>query len=176
MSKIVKYSWFIPLAVLVMAGCTQINENIGTPLNFSKTTLSEGSSHYREALKQLGPPAIVSSHANGVIFLYEYAQTRERQLGTSIDYEPIPWLKWFKFSYGRGSADRQVILLMFDDRGILHTKQFQTWSEDLGGGFGVELFFSVRKQVDTSGLYRSIGINQWGVALLRSLAQALYTR
>lgn len=163
-------------AVLLLAGCTFINEDISTPLNFSEIDLREGHSHYRDALEQLGPPTTVSSYENGVLFLYEYTKTKEIQLGLSVNKDELPWLSWFKLSLGRGYADRQAILMIFDDQGILRILSFDSWERNLGGGSAIQIFFSVHKVVDTSMYYVSTGPNQWGMTLLRPLPETLNAR
>ncbi len=60
----------------------------------------------------LGPPARMSPVPGGVVMLYEYIDAVEKQFGINLEFVG---LDWFKVATGRGTAEQQVLLLLFDD-------------------------------------------------------------
>lgn len=170
-----KYS-LILYAVLSLCCCTYIYEDFGTSLDYSPKDFTEGVSHFHNALEQLGPPTTVSAYENGLLFMYEHIKTQERQLGLNFDIDPLPWFQWLKFSFARGNDDREALLMIFDEQGILQTRCYESWGDNLGGGFAMELFFSVQTLVDTTAYQDLIGPNQWGTSLLNPLPQTLNAR
>ena len=168
----------IVLAYVIIwpVGCTIIKENIDAPIDHAKAELLVGETKYSQALNQLGPPAKVSALGNGLAFLYEHAVTAENQLGINLEIQPVPWLRWFKLTTARGNAQRQALLLVFDEQGILQIQRFHEWDENLGGGSSVQFFIAVASLVDTSQFVDVIGPHQWGRSLLRPLPQTLNMR
>lgn len=164
------------LMCFLLSGCTVLTRDIGSAVDPSGIRFAEGETHYRTVLHQLGPPAKVSSLAGGLAFLYEHVLTNEKQIGVSLKKLDVAVIRWLKFSTARGRADRQDLLLVFDEKGILRNQRFKDYDESLGSGSSIQFKFAVETLVDSSFLEDSIGPNQWGTSLLRPLPQTLNVR
>lgn len=171
------YWWFILFTgfLFISSGCTLIDENFSRPLAPAQAdhVPVDEQPHYREVMENLGAPLLVSADDDNLFFLYEYALTKERQLGISVDIEAVPWLKWIKLSFARAKADHQALVMIFDKGGYLMTSQYGEWERDLGDGSSIELFLSTHRLVDTTSYTDKLGPNEWGATLLRPLPEVL---
>lgn len=164
---------FAGLAVLSFTACTVIHKKIDTPLDLSQTTLQGRETHFSSILDQLGPPAKVSALPSGMVFLYEHVSATEKQIGISLD---VPIIRWLKFAIAGASDDRQALVLVFDEQGMLQTHRFLEHREDLGKGGAIQLLIAVQPLIDTSHLDDKTGPNEWGTSLLRSVPETLNIR
>lgn len=173
MKKNLNYKVELNLLILylfILEGCTVIHSQFDSPLQFNKNDLKQGQTQISTVLKDLGPPAKISALGNGVGFLYEYVLITERQLGVSFG-QGISSL--IKFSYARAKANRKTLLLLFNDKGILTSYEFQDVTEKVGSGVGVSFLYSVVSLVDTSYLEEEPAAFQWGASLLKPLPETL---
>ena len=161
------------ITLLALTGCSLLYREIDTMVDPTGVSLREGETPYGTVLHQLGPPAKVSALAEGFVFLYEDIESAEEQIGIGLGIEAVPWLKLFKFSAARADADHEILLLIFDDEGILQSQCHNERKEDLGTGTGIQYVLAVESLVDTSHLEDEIGPDQWGKSLLRPLAHTL---
>ena len=99
------------LLVCIFQGCTVIHKQIDSPLQFDEKYINRDQTYISTVLENLGPPAKMSALGNGVVFLYEYTLITERQLGITVRYR---LLSLIKFSHAKTKADRQNLLLLFD--------------------------------------------------------------
>ncbi len=166
--------FLVAMISILFAGCTVLRKEIDVPIDHAEISLKEGETHYRTVLQQLGPPAELSALPKGQAFLYEHIIAKEKQIG--IGFGNLDVLSWFKFSSGKGKADRQAFLLIFDEEGLLRQKSFRGYDEKMGSGISLQIFFAVDALVDSSYLDDSVGPNQWGSSLLMPLPQALNIR
>jgi hypothetical protein len=166
--------FFLAMMTNLFAGCTVLRKEIDVPVDHAEINLKEGVTHYRTVLQQLGPPAEMSALPKGLAFLYEHIIANEKQIG--ISFGSIDILNWFKFSSGKGTADRQALLLIFDEKGILRQQGFQEYHDKMGSGLAVQLFIAIAAMVDSSYLDDAVGPNEWGMSLLMPLPQALNIR
>ena len=150
------------LLVCIFQGCTVIHKQIDSPLQFDEKYISRDQTHINTVLENLGPPAKLSALGNGVVFLYEYTLITERQIGITVRYG---LLSLIKFSHANAKADRQTLLLLFDEKGILTSYAFQDLAEKVGSGVGASFVYSVRSLVDTSNLEEEPAVFQWGTNL-----------
>ncbi len=161
------------LCCLLLGACTILKEEVDSPTGWQDGTFEEGATTCGEVLRALGPPAKVSAYGDGFAFLYEYMVIHERQLGISYDEEQFGFnvqpLEFVKFSYGKGWADRQSLVLTFDRAGTLRTEDFNAWREDLGTGASVQFILEAGSIVDTDRLRHEPDVNRWGMQLLRTL-------
>ena len=151
------------LLICIFQGCTVIHKQIDSPLKFDEKYINRDQIHISTILENLGPPAKLSALGNGVVFLYEYTLITERQLGITVRYG---LLSLIKFSHANAKADRQTLLLLFDEKGILTSYAFQDLTEKVGSGVGASFVYSVRSLVDTSNLEEEPAVFQWGTNLL----------
>jgi len=158
------------LLVCIFQGCTVIHTQIDSPLPFDAKYITRDQTHISTVLENLGPPAKLSALGNGVVFLYEYTLITERQLGITVRYG---LLSLIKFSHAKAKADRQTLLLLFDEKGILTSYAFQDFTEKVGSGVEASFVYSVRSLVDTSNLEEEPAVFQWGTNLLKSLPETL---
>jgi hypothetical protein len=167
---------FLALILLLCAGCSVLKREMAVPVDVEEIRFLEGETHYRTVLYILGPPGKVSTLTEGVSFLYEHARTDEKQLGIDLSKLGLPIIRWFKISFAKGRADREVLLLIFDDTGILQSQRFNSYKENLGGGAALQYFLTVAPLVDSSSLEDEIGPTEWGASLLRPLPETLNAR
>jgi hypothetical protein len=160
------------LISLAGAGCTTIGKQIGEPIPVEQVQLQEGVTNVFQIIDVLGPPHHMSALPDGSVMVYEYINAAERQFGVNMDFLG---LEWFKTSFGRAKAKRQVLLLLFDDDGLLRAQDFQDWTQDLGQGFGFQLFFVALPTVDTRYLNAKPEQLLWGRAALEPLPVTLNT-
>jgi hypothetical protein len=158
------------LFLCILQGCTIIHKQIDSQLQFDKNDFKRDQTHISTVLENLGPPAKMSALGNGVAFLYEYTLITERQLGISLKYGLLSFLK---FSHANAKADRQALLLLFNDKGILTSYALQDLTEKVGSGVGVSFVYSVASLVDTSNLEEEPAVFQWGTNLFKSLPETL---
>src|SRR5213078_4106560 len=88
------------------------------PLDAGPMKLVEGQTRVETVVHQLGPPNRASRTADGFAFLYEHWVMREFQLGMAV---PLPVIEWFKFLKARNYLDQDILLLTFDDQGVLRS-------------------------------------------------------
>ncbi|MCG6968165.1 MAG: hypothetical protein LJE85_00225 [Gammaproteobacteria bacterium] len=160
------------LIVLSGTACTTIGKQIGEPITVDRVQLLEGSTSVFQVVETLGPPHHISALPGGSVMVYEYIKAAEQQFGLNLDFLG---LDWFKMSFGRAKAKRQVLLLLFDDDGMLRAQDYQNWTQDLGQGFGFQLFFVALPTVDTRYLNAKPEQFLWGRAALEPLPVTLNT-
>ena len=150
-------------APVLGGGCTALHAEIGHPIEPEDLPAPDATVHFRDVLAALGPPHRMSASDADLLFLYEYTSIKERQVGWNFDIE---WLNLLKFSFGRGKADRQAALMIFDASGHLRAHQFSEWTDDLGGGNAVQFIVAVLSVVDTKELEEDPFQHRWGGQLL----------
>jgi len=157
-------------AMSVGGGCTVLNRQAGEPIPTEMPGLQEGAATTAEVLRALGPPSRMSPVPGGLAMLYEYIDATERQFGINLEFIG---LDWFKVAIGRGTAEQQALLLVFDDGGVLRARDYQAWTEKIGSGFGFQLFFVAMPTVDTKHLWEAPEQFVWGGGALEPLAVTL---
>jgi hypothetical protein len=68
-----------------------------------------------------------------LVMVYEYVDVTEQQIGINLNFIG---LDWFKVAFGRGLAMREALVLAVDDDGSQRTKEFGSWTEDIGRASG----------------------------------------
>jgi len=106
----------------------------------------------------------------GLAMLYEHIDATEKQIGINLEFIG---LDWFKAAIGRGTAEQQALLLVFDDQGVLRARDYQAWTEKVGSGFGFQLFFVAMPTVDMKHLWEVPEQFTWGRGALEPLAVTL---
>ena len=161
----------LPLLLIVtLCSCTVISKDINRDIELDKNTFELSKTHFRDVINLIGPPAKLSKYNKGLVFLYESIDIKERQLGLNLDYNIF---RWVKFSYAKGYAERQALLLIFDKDGYLITKHYKEFKENLGSGQAINFLVSVQSLVDSSKLEEEPSSLAWGSSLLKPLPQAL---
>ncbi len=161
----------VATALLLMAnGCTTLRSEMGTPLPPHARQLPERA-RLGEVLTALGPPTQMSALGHDLVFLYEYVDVRENQIGLSLNFNwlgmpQFNWLKLFKLTLGRARVDRQVAQLIFDEHGVLRSQRFDARADDLGGGWGLQFLVAAVRVVDTGELEVQPYQHKWGAQLL----------
>jgi hypothetical protein len=158
------------LASVAAAGCTTIGRRYGEPVAPQLANLREGATTVSEAIAGLGPPARLSPVPGGLAMLYEYVDGTENQLGINLE---LVGLDWFKVAIGRGSAEREELLLLFDEDAVLRSREYRAWQEKTGNGFGFQLFFVAMPTVDSKHLWESPEQFTWGRRALEPLTVTL---
>lgn len=148
------------VAPAVLSGCAHLEHDIGSPLPIdSLDTLPEGS-HYAEVLSQFGPPTKLSALPDGMVFLYEHVALTERQYGLIL---PGEIGKWIKAVYASADAEVEVMVFIFDEKGMLRGADNQAWSADAGAGMSMTLIFSAGSFTDTEQYEKSAARSlEWG--------------
>lgn len=160
----------LALVPVTGGGCTMITTELGRPIPVERVELKEGATSASQVVEALGPPLQVSALPDGMVMVYEYVNATERQLGVNLEFLG---LDWFKLSLGRAGAKHDVLLLIFDGNGVLQAEDSQKRTEDLGTGFGFQLFFVAAPTVDTSYLDAAPDQLNWGRAALKPLPVTL---
>ena len=158
------------LLALGAAGCTTIGRRYGEPIPPGALAMDVGRTTVHEVVAALGPPARMSPLPGGVAMLYEHVDGVERQLGINLE---LVGLDWFKVAIGRGSAEREELLLLFDEDAVLRSQQHRAWRENTGNGFGFQLFFVAMPTVDSKHLWESPEQFTWGRRALEPLTVTL---
>jgi hypothetical protein len=140
------------------------------PIPAPTADLEEGVTRVSDVVDLLGPPARMSALPDGLAMLYEYIDASERQLGINLE---LIGLDWFKLAFGRGAADRQALLLVFDQDGTLRAREYKAWHENIGRGLGFQIFFVAMPTVDSKHLWESPEQFTWGRQALDPLTVAL---
>jgi hypothetical protein len=119
----------------------------------------------------MGPPHKLSRLGDGFAFLYEHTKLTERQFGFSVDY---PVLRVFKAVIGKGEADREVAVFVFDPAGRLRGFEAHAWTEQLGRGSSLQAVVAVVSVVNTGAIGTPPDAHTWGGTLLEpNLSTAL---
>ncbi|HET6593171.1 MAG TPA: hypothetical protein VFG48_09680 [Xanthomonadales bacterium] len=158
------------LASLASTGCTTIGRRVGAPISEPTADLEEGITRVSDVVDLFGPPARLSALPDGLAMLYEYIDATEKQLGINLE---LIGLDWFKLAFGRGAADRQALLLVFDQDGILQAREYKAWRENIGRGLGFQIFFVAMPTVDSKHLWEAPEQFGWGRQALDPLTVAL---
>lgn len=158
------------LFIIAFTSCTVISKDIDRNETVNEASFELSKTHFSEVIDQVGPPSKLSKYNNGLVFLYESIKIKENQIGLSADYNI---LKLLKFSYAKGAAERQTLLLIFDVNGFLIRHKYNEFNEDLGSGQAIDYLFSIESLVDVSKLEQDPSSLSWGSSLLKPLPEAL---
>jgi hypothetical protein len=156
--------------LLVVTGCSSFHTEMGAPMPATAPGFAEGQTRVESVVHKLGPPTQVSRTPDGFAFLYEHSTVDEFQLGISMD---IAFLRFFKFVKAWNGLNEEVVLMTFDDRGVLQSIGRKEWNESLGGGSAAQLVFAVASLSDASRIVRPADAHSWGAWLLQPLPVAL---
>ena len=173
------------LLAVVCSACTTLLTRIDVPLEPSEGKYEDGVTHYSTILHDLGPPAKISGLPNGMVFLYEYVFINEFQLGIGLgitrelgftitpESEQFDFRSFFRISYAQAQTERQVLLLTFDDEGILKAQRYLEFGKDLGRGVGLQTIIGISSLVDSDYLQQPATQHDWGMSLLKPLPRTL---
>ena len=186
LSILAKLSLLI-LLIFACSGCTVLKTTMGVPFGSKEAKFKEGTTHYSTILHDLGTPIKVGDLPNGFVFLYEYIVTTEYQFGIALDFErslnvsvnpdgEFDFRSLLRIGFGTGHADRQVLLMTFDESGILVAQRYNERKEDLGRGIGIQTFIGITSLVDSSHLTGDAIQHNWGMSLLRPIPRTLNVR
>lgn len=156
--------------LLATSSCTVISKDINKQTVLTDTSFEIKKTKVSNVLEQLGPPSKLSKLNGGLVFIYESVDIDEYQIGFSAKYD---FFRWFKFSFAKGKADREILLLIFDNNGFLVAKTYNNIEENLGSGQAVSFLYSIDSLVDSSKLEEAPGALAWGSSLLQPLPIAL---
>lgn len=168
----------LALACATAAGCTVLTTRYDHLLPAEQEAVSSGQG-YRETLAALGPPARIGRAGSGFAFLYEPLSTREDQLGFSLGGHMFRFLglsgifQWIKIAFARGSAQREVLLVVFGPGGEARSSTFQQRRENLGASSTMQLLTTIQSAIDMTHLEQGADPNAWGRQMLEPLPQAL---
>jgi hypothetical protein len=157
-------------AVFATAGCSSFQHSRGDPSALAEPTFVVDVSSRGDMLDSLGPPLRVAAAGDGVAFLYEHVETRETQLGVSLDGLKLPF---FKAVVARGSAERDALIAVFDAQGVLRAVARDRWSEELGRGGAVQFLWTALPIADASAFDVSPPAAGWPKELLAELPVGL---
>lgn len=171
-------AWFDRVAYLAgmvllsagLTGCAHFRTELGKPLAVDKGSFVEGETSVHTVVHALGPPNQVSALPDGFAFLYEHSVVKELQIGFSLDF---PLLRWLKLIWAMNSLDQDLCLMTFDDEGRLKAIGVGHSSEDLGGGKAIQFIVSVISLTDSSAFRRPADAHSWGAACLGRLPRTL---
>ncbi len=160
----------IALLALLAADCTTLGKRVGEPVPDAIDRVTIGTTSDRQVVADLGPPTRMSALPDGMVMIYEYLDGTERQIGINLDFIALDFLK---IAVGRGVARREVLVLKFDKSGNVQGKALRRWTDDVGRGGAVQLFFVAIPTVDSSYLKEPSTQHDWGQRMLRPLPATL---
>lgn len=156
--------------VTLVSGCSVFNRQLGDPIDGKHAGFEERETTVHDVIAALGPPLKLSNLPDGMVMLYEYAEISERQLGLNLDFADLGLLK---FSTGRGNIDREALVLVFDQRGVLQAHRYASWADKPARGSAVQLFFVAVPTVKVDYFLEKPEQHGWGAGLLESLPATL---
>lgn len=157
-----------------LAGCTVHRLEIGPTLEHQWAVMEDGHMNLTRILDQLGPPAKVSSLPNGFVFLYEFYAPEMMGVGGRIPIKQFENFDPFRLDIGGGSAQRQVVLLFFDENGLLvPNPHYHQDKMGIGSGARLSFLFKFGDLIEFDYDDERAGLNQWGMSLLQPLQKAL---
>lgn len=154
------------MAVVVLCGCSSFRTDWGPPIGGQADTFTEGTTRMQTVIHEMGPPTQISALPQGCVFLYEHSVIGEFQFGLSVDYS---LLRYLKFVRAWNHLDQSVVVLTFDDRGVLVGKGHKKWREQLGGGGAAQLLFASISLTDLSLRRQRSDLLRWGRSDLQAL-------
>ena len=112
----------------------------------------------------------LSKYNQGLVFLYESIDINEYQIGINFNYN---MLKLLKLSVARGTAEREILLLIFDKEGYLLVQKYDQFDENLGSGQAISYLFNIEQLVDSSKLEEPPSSLGWGQSLMKPIPNIL---
>lgn len=146
-------------ATVFTTGCSSFRTEWGAPLPQNARQYEKGKARVEEIVQELGPPAKATSLPGGFAFLYEHSRVREFQLGISFN---APILRWFKFIRASNRLEQDILLMVFDDEGVLLSVDSEEWRDSLGGGGAAQFLYSTMSLTDDSALRQRSPQHTWG--------------
>jgi len=156
--------------MFITTSCTVISKDINKQTTLEDKSFELEKTNISIVLEQLGPPSKLSKLNGGLVFIYESVNIDEYQIGLNAKYD---FFRWFKFSFAKGKADREILLLIFDNKGYLVANTYNNFEENLGSGQSITFLYSIESLVDSSKLEEAPGSLSWGSSLLQPLPIAL---
>ena len=149
---------------MLLQACTVIHQEVGQALHVDHSSLSEAT-HYSEVLDLLGPPHKISRTSSGMVFAYEEVDLTERQLGVNLTIKDVTLLK---VVVAREYADRQALMIVFDEGGDLKSYGHDEWSDIVAEGGAFQFIFVIASVADEGTLNDSPIVHDWGMGLLEA--------
>lgn len=156
--------------LLLLTGCASFHTEMGAAVPSTAAEIVEGQTRVETVIHRLGPPQQMSRLPGGFAFLYEHSTVDEFQLGFSVE---VAVLRFIKFVKAWNDLNEEVVLMTFDDRGILQSIGRKQWKESLGGGSAAQIVFTVVSLSDASQIVRPADAHSWGEWLLQPLPVAV---
>jgi hypothetical protein len=154
------------MALALLCGCSSFQTEWGPAISAQPAMLVEGTTRIESVTRELGPPAQITALPHGCAFLYEHSVIGEFQAGLSLD---LPILRWLKFVHAWNHLDQDVLVLTFDDAGVLRGKADKEWREQLGGGNAAQLLFASVSLTDPALRRQRSDQHRWGRYSLQPL-------
>ncbi len=155
----------ILLSIVALSSCTLISKDIDKSAVLDDISFDLNTTHYRDVIDAFGPPSKLSKYNQGLVFLYESIDINEYQIGVNFNHGI---LKLLKISFARGTADREIFLLIFDKEGYLLVQKYDQFDENLGSGQAISYLFNIEQLVDSTKLEELPSSLEWGQSLLLS--------
>ncbi len=152
---------------LFLVGCSVVKRDLGPPVAPVDSLSEDGETHYGEVLRSLGPPDRVSALSVGMAFLYEHLFLTESTAAVTRGGG------WFNLSAAWLTVERETLLFVFDDEGILRGQSYGERVDDLGSGADAAFLAITDKHVSSSDIDEDGGPYEWGSRLLESLPRTL---
>ncbi len=155
---------------LLLAGCSHFRTEWGRSVPAAWKEFAEGQTRVEGVVRALGPPISVSALPNGFAFLYERSKVSEFQLGISINWS---FLKYLKFVKAWNGLDHEALVMTFDGEGVLRGIGSGRWDENLGGGSAIQILVTVVSLTNVAELWKEPDALHWGSWMLQPPPVAL---
>lgn len=159
------------VCIFLATGCSYLTSDVGPSLP-SEPAITTDKSTLDDVITTVGVPSQISSSAGGFVFLYEHNAVIEYQLGISLDF---PVLRWLKFVYASSGLRHQAWVMTFDTNDVLRAWGKEDWKKPLGTGAAAQILVTVSSLVDSTAVRRPASQHRWGEMWLNSLPQVLNT-
>ncbi len=157
--------------ILLATGCSHLTSDVGPSLPPTSGIVT-GKSTLGEVITTVGVPSQISASSGGFVFLYEHNEVVENQIGISIDF---PVLRWLKFVYASSGLQHEAWVMTFDTNDVLQAWGKEDWKKPLGTGTAAQILITVSSLVDSTAVRRPASQHRWGEMWLNSLPQVLNT-
>ncbi len=144
--------------------CSVVHKDFDVRIERDSVAFEVGRTSYGDVLQALGPPTRLSSLRRGLVFAYEHLTTSEGSFGLESESQ----FAVFDVSGAGASVDREILLLEFDERGVLQAQSWGERSDDLGSGLGASFLVAADRFVGTESIDEDGGPYEWGLRLLES--------
>lgn len=162
------------LALLILTGClfgcSVLHSEVAEQPRFDNTAYEQDVTHYRQVLHEHGPPTKISRLGDGMVWLYEGIDLKEKQFGFIFNNALF---SLFKFSLSSGDGVYSAQYYAFDAKGMLMSMGSTVEDVSFGSGTALQLVYSMESLVNLTEMREQSLQHDWGQSLLLPIPEGL---